>query len=186
MHVKKYAVFAYITCGLYQKLLAEPFLIVHNHTLKASNKVCQVAVSYGTVTAITSDVQHSVARMKCSKAVSAVFVSLVVQCLALPVALAMPNPQDQKKDSSGKQKGSAGSSLTGCVDEQQGHYVLVDEHNLNVIADLVADGFPTEGFAKHVGHKVIVRGTANSDAARPVWKVRNIETVSEICAPKEP
>jgi hypothetical protein len=29
------------------------------------------------------------------------------------------------------------------------------------MADLEADGFPTEGFAKHMGHKVTVRGTSN-------------------------
>jgi hypothetical protein len=94
--------------------------------------------------------------------------------------------QDSKKDPGAKPKSQSGNSLTGCVDEQQGHYVLVDERSLNPIADLVADGFPTEGFAKHVGHKVTVRGTSNSDGARQILKVRSIEMISEVCAPKEP
>jgi hypothetical protein len=51
------------------------------------------------------------------------------------------------------------------------------------VADLEADGFPTEGFAKHVGHKVTVRGTSNPANTRPVFKVRSIETISETCAP---
>jgi len=74
------------------------------------------------------------------------------------------------------------SSLTGCVDEQEGKWVLVSDQSMAVIANLAADGFPTEGFAKHVGHKVTVRGTASSDGSRPLFKVRSIETISETCA----
>jgi hypothetical protein len=50
---------------------------------------------------------------------------------------------------------------------------------------LVADGFPTEGFAKHVGHKVTVRGISSSGGTRPAMKVRSIETVSDNCAPQQ-
>jgi hypothetical protein len=75
------------------------------------------------------------------------------------------------------------SSMTGCVDEQEGHYVLVDDHNLKAIASLEADGFPKESFAKHVGHKVTVRGTSNAGGTVPLFKVRSVETVSDICAP---
>ncbi len=74
-------------------------------------------------------------------------------------------------------------SMTGCVDEQEGHYRLIDEQNREPIADLEAEGFPTEGFAKHVGQKVTVRGTKNPGTERPVFRVRSIETVSEVCAP---
>lgn len=73
--------------------------------------------------------------------------------------------------------------LTGCVDQQEGRYVLTDDRTLSPVADLEADGFPTEGFAKHVGHKVTIRGISSSGSARPVFKVRTIETVSETCAP---
>jgi hypothetical protein len=74
------------------------------------------------------------------------------------------------------------SSLTRCVDEQEGQWVLVNDQTMAVVANLVADGFPTEGFAKHVGHKVTVRGTASSGGSRPQFKVRSIETMSETCA----
>lgn len=74
--------------------------------------------------------------------------------------------------------------MTGCIDEDNGRYILVDEKELKPIADLVADGFPTEGFAKHMGHKVTVRGTSSPGSARPLFKVRSIETVSETCAPQ--
>lgn len=73
------------------------------------------------------------------------------------------------------------AALTGCVDEQDGHYVLIHDQTMDLIATLEAEGFPTEGFAKHLGHKVTVRGTVTSEEPRPVMKVRSIETVSEAC-----
>jgi len=89
----------------------------------------------------------------------------------------------QKQEQSGKKKTASGSSLTGCVDQQDGHYLLVDDRNLSPVADLQAEGFPTEGFAKHMGQKVTVRGISSSGSTRPVFKVRSIEIVSETCAP---
>jgi hypothetical protein len=119
---------------------------------------------------------------------------------AQPISSADSTARNQKS----KSQSRAGSSLTGCVDEQDGRYVLIDDRNLTPIANLEADGFPMEGFAKHMGHKVTVRGTsipaANSDSngnadrsanpeqskdKRPVFKVRTIETVSETCGPQK-
>jgi hypothetical protein len=68
------------------------------------------------------------------------------------------------------------------MDEQEGQWVLVNDQTMAVIANLAADGFPTEGFAKHMGHKVTVRGTSSSGGSRPLFKVRTIEMVSETCA----
>ena len=76
------------------------------------------------------------------------------------------------------------ASLTGCVDEQDGQYVLIHDRTRDPIANLEADGFPPEGFARHLGHKVTVRGSASSnDGPRPVFKVRSVETISETCEP---
>jgi len=92
--------------------------------------------------------------------------------------------QEKKPDSKQQQKAGKASSMTGCVDEQDGRYVLVDEQKRERIANLEPDGFPVEGFAKHLGHKVIVRGISNAGDALPVFKVRTVETVSENCAPQ--
>ena len=92
-------------------------------------------------------------------------------------------PDGGKKAPAGKKPAASQSTLSGCVDEKEGHYIMVDDRNLNPVADLEADGFSTEGFAKHVGHKVTVRGTSSSGSTRPVFKVRSIETLSETCAP---
>ena len=73
--------------------------------------------------------------------------------------------------------------MTGCVDEQDGKYVLLEDRNRTPIADLEADGFPTEGFAKHLGQKVTVRGTRIPAGERPLFRVRSIEVVSETCGP---
>jgi hypothetical protein len=96
---------------------------------------------------------------------------------------ATPESQDQKQKSKSANKTEI-ASLTGCIDEQDGHYVLVDDRALTPIADLEADGFPTESFAKHMGHKVTVRGISSSGTSRPVFKVRSVDTVSDTCAPK--
>jgi|ERR1035441_8077043 hypothetical protein len=104
--------------------------------------------------------------------------------MAPAAALSAPQTlENGKKAQTGKKQAASGSSLTGCVDEKEGHYILVDDRSLSPVADLEADGFPTEGFAKHVGHKVTVRGTSSSGSTRPVFKVRSIETLSETCAP---
>jgi hypothetical protein len=100
-----------------------------------------------------------------------------------PVAASTSSQQEQQKqEQNDKKKDSkTSSSLTGCIDEQNGQYVLVDDQNLNPVANLEADGFPTEGFAKHLGHKVTVRGTSIPASVRPTFKVRSIETVSDTC-----
>ena len=93
-----------------------------------------------------------------------------------------PAPKTAPKEKSATKGQTA--SLTGCVDEQEGQWVLVNDQTMAIIATLAADGFPTEGFAKHVGHKVTVRGTASSDGSGPIFKVRSIETISETCTPR--
>jgi hypothetical protein len=92
-------------------------------------------------------------------------------------------PANQKKGSDSKKKAAPQASLTGCIDQQEGRYVLVDDKTLSAVADLNADGFPTEGFAKYMGHKVTLRGISNPGSTRPAFKVRSIETISESCAP---
>jgi hypothetical protein len=109
----------------------------------------------------------------------------VLVAISPTIARGTAEGPDQKKVDPAKKKVEQGSSLTGCIDQQEGQYVLVDDRSLAPIADLIAEGFPTEGFAKHVGHKVTVRGTTNSGGSRTSIKVRTIETLSETCAPQQ-
>jgi hypothetical protein len=90
----------------------------------------------------------------------------------------------QKKETPARQQKSKADSMTGCIDEQEGRYVLIDNRTMSVVAALEADGFPTEGFAKHVGHRVTIRGTVSPDGAVPHFRVRNIVPISDTCAPQ--
>jgi len=92
------------------------------------------------------------------------------------------SPSDPKQQRKEAQKSTA--SMTGCVDEEDGHYILIDDRTRAPIANLVAEGFPVEGFAKHLGHKVTVRGTVNPAGERPWFRVRAIEPISDACEPQ--
>jgi len=109
---------------------------------------------------------------------SPLLVALCSCSLLLVRAQSPVRDQAPKKDPSGKQQGAA---MTGCVDEQDSHYVLVDARDLKPIANLEADGFPVEGFAKHMGHRVTVRGISTTGGTIPLLKVRSIETISDSC-----
>jgi len=99
-----------------------------------------------------------------------------------PATRVFAQPPATKQKTADKQKGNSQATLSGCVDQQEGHYVLVDDHSLQPVADLEAEGFPTEGFAKHLGQIVTVRGTSNPGSTRPLFKVRSVETVKDTCA----
>jgi hypothetical protein len=110
-------------------------------------------------------------------------ISLAALCWTPLAGLARQSQPKQEKKAPEKK---AQASLTGCIDEQDGQYVLIHDRTRDPIANLEADGFPTEGFAKHVGHKVTVRGTSNpAGTGRPVFKVRDVETLSDSCGPQE-
>src|SRR5690349_19743048 len=107
---------------------------------------------------------------------------VLVLFTVLAVTVSVSASPAQKKDREAKQPAKQeqkdkSASMTGCVDEQEGRYVLVDDHSLARIADLEADGFPNEGFAKHMGHKVTVRGISTTNGTRPLFKVRTVETL---------
>lgn len=108
-----------------------------------------------------------------------------VQLFAILFAFVCSSMAQPQSDKHPRNDSKATASLTGCVDEENGHYLLVDDREMKPIADLEAVGFPTESFAKHLGHKVTVRGTSNPGSPRPLFKVRTIEPVSDECAPQD-
>ena len=101
---------------------------------------------------------------------------LALLMLAVAVAAAPPQP--------GKARPAAKASLTGCVDERDGQYVLTNDSNLQPTARLQpAAGSPEDNFARHMGHKVTVRGVLAKAEPLPVMTVESVATVSETCAP---
>ncbi len=112
--------------------------------------------------------------------------SIGVLAWASPVGLAQQRQEQPKQERKAPDRKQSAASLTGCIDQQDGRYVLISEQTRSLIANLEADGFPTEGFARHLGHKVTVRGTGSPGGAEhPVFKVRSVETISESCEPQE-
>lgn len=114
---------------------------------------------------------------------SATAILFLVLAAAPPVIHSAPFEPSQDQNVQ-KDTKPTGNSLTGCVDEHDGRYILTDDRELKPIANLEADGFPQEGFAKHLGHKVTVRGSSTPGDPRPTFKVRSISLVSESCAPQ--
>src|SRR6202167_3160809 len=102
----------------------------------------------------------------------------LLSLLVLTVCVTAAPPQ------SGKARPAAKASLTGCVDERDGQYVLTNDTNLQPTARLKpAAGSPEDNFAKHMGHKVTVRGVLSKADSLPVMTVESVETVSQECAP---
>jgi hypothetical protein len=97
--------------------------------------------------------------------------------LCLPVQLAGKPVQDSPTPSKSAPK--AQRSLTGCIDQQDGQYVLLDDQMLK-IANLQSAGSEKEVFAKYVGIKVQVRG-ATSSGANGTFKVTSIAHVAGDC-----
>ena len=99
-----------------------------------------------------------------------------------------PAPSDGAQKKAGpksKSNRQAQESLTGCVDEQDGKYVLLDDRMLNKLANLeTAVAGSEDFFAKHLGHKVVVKGSKTS-GQEAVFKVVSIEDVAAVCAPTQ-
>jgi hypothetical protein len=101
-------------------------------------------------------------------------------------------PADQKSGTSQKKAAPKSKSarptqesLTGCVDEQDGKYVLLDDRMLKKLASLeTAIASSEDLFAKHMGHKVIVKGSKAS-GQETIFKVTSIEDIAEVCAPAQ-
>lgn len=108
--------------------------------------------------------------------------ALLLAALLLSVT---PLSGGQQQKEQPKSQAKQGASMTGCIDQQDGIYVLTDVRNLAPIATLEADGFPTESFAKHVGHHVTVRGASRTGSTLPVFKVRSIDTIRDTCGPQQ-
>jgi len=79
---------------------------------------------------------------------------------------------------------AAKESLTGCIDERQGQYVLTNDVNLQVISRLQpAAGSAEDNFARYLGHKVTVRGKLSRESSPPTMTVENLASISDSCAP---
>jgi hypothetical protein len=92
-----------------------------------------------------------------------------------------PSSQNSKSTQSAdrlKQPAAAtGQSVTGCVDEQGGHYVLRDTQSGQLIQLQTGDNTADEQFARFVGHQAQASGTLASGKLT----VAHIAQVADMC-----
>ena len=104
-----------------------------------------------------------------------------ILCLGASAQQAQTGSQETKSTQSAnrmKQTVPAiGQSLTGCVDEQNGHYVLRDAQTSQLINLQPTGTDDNSAFAKFVGHQVQVSGTKSSDTL----KVTHIGQIADMC-----
>jgi hypothetical protein len=80
-----------------------------------------------------------------------------------------------------KRPTSSEQSVTGCVDEQNGHYVLRDAQTSQLL-NLQAPGSQDDTyFARYVGHEAQVDGSKSADTI----KVSHIGQVADMCGSRK-
>jgi hypothetical protein len=105
---------------------------------------------------------------------------VLLTAVSIGLCAAAPGAQTGAKK---KSRAPAETTLTGCVDQaEDGSFILTGNQELHKIATLHGDGFPDDGFAKHLGHHVKVTGRMAKDGGEAVLRVKEIETVSETCS----
>ncbi len=117
--------------------------------------------------------------------VTPLFLMIGLTLLSLPVAGVPQEPPTKQAEQPRKADPKGTVLLSGCVDEHDGQYILIHNQNRDLIATLEAEGFPSENFARHLGHTVTVRGTSNPNGAHPVIKVRSVEATADTCGSQQ-
>lgn len=101
-------------------------------------------------------------------------------CLGVtaPAQTASQNPKNTQSANRVKQPVSgAAQSVTGCVDEQNGHYVLRDVQTSQLIALQPTGTDSNDSFARFVGHQAEASGTMSAGTL----KVAHIGQVADMC-----
>ena len=117
--------------------------------------------------------------------VTPLFLMIGLTLLSLPVAGIPQEPPTKQAEKPRKSDPKGTVSLSGCMDEHDGQFILIHEQTRDLIATLEAEGFPSENFARHLGHTVTVRGTSNPNGAHPVIKVRSVEPTRDTCGSQQ-
>lgn len=98
---------------------------------------------------------------------------------AAPAQTSSQNTKSTQQSANRMKRASAvsGQSVTGCVDQQDGHYVLRDAQSDRLIT-LQSTGLDADNdFARFVGHQALASGTLTADTLT----VTHIGQVSDMC-----
>lgn len=76
-----------------------------------------------------------------------------------------------------KQSASQAGQIIGCVDQQNGHYVLRDAHSDRLLTLQPTSSNADDSFAQFVGHEVQASGSESSGTL----KVTSIGKIADMC-----
>jgi len=71
--------------------------------------------------------------------------------------------------------------MTGCIDQRGENYVLTGDDELKKKAVLRGRTFSDDNFARYLGHKVKVQGSAVTEGEDAVINVDRIDDISGSC-----
>jgi hypothetical protein len=103
-----------------------------------------------------------------------------ILCLGAAAQGQTTNPNTKSTQSANRMKQPASTeaqSVTGCVDEQNGHYVLRDVQTSQLITLQSAGTDADNDFARFVGHQAQASGTISSSTLT----VTHIGQVADMC-----
>jgi hypothetical protein len=102
-----------------------------------------------------------------------------ILCLGAAAQGQTTNPDNKSAQSANRvRRPDAGAqSVTGCVDEQNGHYVLRDVQTSQLITLQASSANADDDFARFVGHQAQASGTLSSGTLT----VAHIGQVADMC-----
>ena len=101
--------------------------------------------------------------------------------LMIVLSLAWSAPETQTKTKA-KRSRTAGSTITGCLDQRGETYVLRELGTAGTVSTLKGKGFSDDNFARYVGHKVTVHGTIQKEGDTPVLHVTKVDDAGPGCS----
>jgi hypothetical protein len=99
-----------------------------------------------------------------------------ILCLSAAV-LAQTNNNNTAQSANRVKTGTPNQAVTGCVDEQNGHYVLRDERTNQLIVLKPPSANADDDFARFVGHQAQASGTMEGGTLT----VTNISKYADMC-----
>jgi len=102
--------------------------------------------------------------------------------VALLASALFLSPQAADKKRTGPERADQKRvTIAGCIDQRGDKYILTGDDELKKKAVLRGRTFSDENFARYLGHKVKVQGSAATDGEGAVINVDRIDDISGSC-----
>jgi hypothetical protein len=93
----------------------------------------------------------------------------------------MPGDSPKSGNKVAERSRSAVEKITGCLDQQGETYLLRELTEAGKVTTLHGKGFSDDNFARYVGHKVTVHGTAAKYGETTIFQVTKVEDSGPGC-----